>query len=257
MQHALDAAAAHALAKCRREGILSDLPLHEFSSRAEAEQFQLDALQALGGTFCGYKIGATSLEVQQLLSCREPIYAPIRREDVLTGGASFVIPAGFLGVECEYGFLMRQDFPPAGKTLSIDALRSCIAECFTALELVGRRVAPGVPLNEMSAIADFSLDVAVVRGGSIPDWETRDLAAMPVRAILDRRPVGEGNGSVVLGHPLNALLWLAQALHQRGSKLRAGDMIATGACCGIIKVGPGQAFAGCFADFPPLEIRFV
>jgi 2-keto-4-pentenoate hydratase len=176
---------------------------------------------------------------------------------VLNGGASFVIPAGFLGVECEYGFLMGQDFPQAGEALTVDALRPCIAECFMALELVGRRVTPGVPLNEMSAIADFSLDVGVVRGGSIPDWDTRDLAAMPVRASVDHRPVGEGNGSVVLGHPVNSLLWLAQALYRRGSKLRAGDMIATGACCGITRVGPGQTFAGCFADFPPLEIRFV
>jgi 2-keto-4-pentenoate hydratase len=257
MKHALDAAAPLTLAKCRREGILSDLPLHEFSSRAQAEHFQSDALQALGGAFCGYKIGATSLDVQQLLSCREPIYAPIRREDVLAGGASFVIPAGLLGVECEYGFLIGQDFPGAGEALTIDALRSRIAGCFMALELVGRRVVPGIPLNEMSVIADFGLDVAAVRGGSIPDWETRDLAATPVRAVLDGRPVAEGNGAMVLGHPLNALLWLADALHRRGTKLRAGEMIVTGACCGITKVAAGETFAGCFADFPPLEVQFV
>jgi 2-keto-4-pentenoate hydratase len=257
MKHVLDAAAPLTLAKSRREGILSDLPLHEFSSRAQAEQFQSDALHALGGTFCGYKIGATSLEVQQLLSCREPIYAPIRREDVLAAGASFMIPAGLLGVECEYGFLMGQDFPGAGEALTIDALRSGIAGCFMALELVGRRVVAGVPLNEMSAIADFGLDVAAVCGASIPDWETRDLAAMPVRAVLNGRPVAEGNGAMVLGHPLNALLWLADALHQRGTKLRAGEMIVTGACCGITKVAAGETFAGCFADFPPLEIQLV
>jgi 2-keto-4-pentenoate hydratase len=257
MKPALDTAAALTLAECRRDGILSDLPLHEFSSRAEAEHFQLDALKALGGTFCGYKIGATSREVQRVLSCGEPIYAPIRRDDLLAGGASFMIPAGFLGAECEYGFEMGRDFPRADETLNVDALRSGIAECFVALELVGRRVVPGVPLNEMSAIADYSLDVAVVRGEAIPNWEGRDLAAMQVRAVIDGRSVSEGNGSMVLGHPLNALLWLAQALHQRGQLLRTGDMIVTGACCGITKVAAGQTFAGCFADFPPLEIQFV
>jgi 2-keto-4-pentenoate hydratase len=257
MKHALDSAAPLLLAKCRREGILADLPLHEFSSRAEAEQFQFDAMKALAGTFCGYKIGATSLEIQQLLSCREPIYAPIRREDVLAGGATFIIPAGLLGVECEYGFLMGEDFPAAREALNIAVLRSRIAECFMALELVGRRVVAGVPLNEVSAITDFGLDVAVVHGASIPNWEARDLAAMPVRAVLDGRPVAEGNGAMVLGHPLNALLWLAEALQQRENKLRAGDMILTGACCGITKVAAGQMFAGCFSDFPPLQIQFV
>jgi 2-keto-4-pentenoate hydratase len=80
---------------------------------------------------------------------------------------------------------------------------------------------------------------------------------MPVRALLDGRMVAEGTGSMVLGHPLNALSWLAEALRQRGVGLRAGDVVLTGACCGITKVAPGQTFAGCFGDFPPLEMHFI
>jgi 2-keto-4-pentenoate hydratase len=169
MKPALDEAARLELAQCRREGTLCELALHELPSREQAEQFQLDAVEALGGTVCGYKIGATSRQVQQLLSCREPIYAPIRREDVLAPAASFMVPAGLMGVECEFGFLLAQDFPTAVGAPTVDALRSSIAECFMALELVGRRVVAGVPLNEVSAIADFGLDVAAVRGAPIPD----------------------------------------------------------------------------------------
>ena len=44
----------------------------------------------------------------------------------------------------------------------------------------------------MSSIADFALDVAVVGGQSIPDWYCRDLAAMPVRAVLDGVTVATG-----------------------------------------------------------------
>ena len=124
----------------------------------------MDALQALGGTFCGYKIGATSLEVQQLLSCREPIYAPIRREDVLAAGASFVIPAGLLGVECEYGFLMGQDFPGAGEALTIDALRSCIAGCFMALAHSGRMKYGGF---DADALRKAALEVDLPEGGTM------------------------------------------------------------------------------------------
>jgi 2-keto-4-pentenoate hydratase len=176
---------------------------------------------------------------------------------VLASGATFRIPAGLLGVECEFGFRMGRDFPVPGETPEMGGLRSALAECFAALELVGRRVASDVPLNEVSAIADFSLHVAAVRGPPIPDWDRRDLAARPVRAMLDGATVASGTGAVVLGHPLNALLWLATALGRRGDRLRTGDIVLTGTCTGITKVAPGQVFAGWFGDLPPVQVRLA
>jgi 2-keto-4-pentenoate hydratase len=211
----LDSTAPAALAACRHAGTLSRVRLQDIASRAEAEAFQAAAVEALDGEPCGYKIGATSSEVQQLLKCREPIYAPLLREDVLANGATFPVPAGLLGIECEFGFVMRREFPAANEMADVAGIRSAIAECFMGLELVGRRVAPDVPLNEVTAIADFSLDVAVVRGALIPDWERHDLAALPVRAVLDGVAMASGTGAVVLGHPLNSLLWLAAALSKR------------------------------------------
>lgn len=253
----LDAGAPAALAECRRAGTVSRLPLHKLASRTDAAGFQAAAVRALGGVPCGHKIGATSLGVQKLLNCRQPIHAPILRQDVLASGATFRIPAGLLGVECEFGFLMGDDFPTSTEMPNIIALRSAVAECFVALELVGRRVVADVPLNEVSSIADFALDVAVVRGETIPDWDRQDLAAMPVRAVLDGVTVVSGSGAMVLGHPLNALLWLAEALHVHGDRLRSGEIILTGTCTGITKVAPGQAFAGRFSDFSPVQVHFA
>ena len=257
MERVLDVPAPVSLAEARRAGTTLDLLLHKLAGRSEAEAFQAAAVRALGGELCGYKIGATSTEVQQLLKCEEPIYAPILHADVLASGATFRIPPGLLGVECEFGFLMGRDFPASAEVTNIAALPAAVAECFVALELVGRRVVADVPLNEASAIADFSLNVAVVRGGPIPDWERGDLAAIPVRAVLDGATVASGAGAVVLGHPLNALLWLAQALRKRGGLLRRGDIVVTGTCTGITKVSRGQAFAGCFADFPPVQVHLA
>jgi 2-keto-4-pentenoate hydratase len=253
----LDAGTPATLAACRRAGTVSHLPLHKLASRAEAAAFQAAALRALGGVACGHKIGATSLEVQKLLNCRQPIHAPILRQDVLASGATFRIPAGLLGVECEFGFVMGDDFPRSTEMPDMLALRSAVAECFVALELVGRRLVAGVPLNEVSAIADFALDVAVVRGETIPDWDRQDLAAMPVRAVLDGVTVASGSGAMVLGHPLNALLWLAEALHAGGDRLRSGEIVLTGTCTGITKVAPGQTFAGCFSDVSPVRLHFA
>jgi 2-keto-4-pentenoate hydratase len=253
----LDADAALALADCRRAGTASRIPLHELTNRAAAEAFQTAAVTALGGNRCGYKIGATSGEVQRLLNCREPIAAPIRREDMLGSGASFRIPAGLLGVECEFGFVLARDFPVSDDPLDVARLRSAIGECFVGLEVVGRRVTGDVPLNEATAIADYSLDVAVVRGAPIPNWQGLDIAALPVRAVVDGATFARGTGAMVLGHPLNALLWLATALRRRGERLRAGEIVFTGTCTGITKVAAGQVFQGQFADYPAVEIRLT
>jgi 2-keto-4-pentenoate hydratase len=253
----LDLAAPAALATCRRAGTLARVPLQDIAGRAEAEAFQAQAIRALGGEPCGYKIGATNSEVQQLLTCREPICAPLLREHVLASGATFPVPAGLMGIECEFGFVMARDFPAANEEADIAAARSAVAECFVGLELVGRRGAAEGPLNEITAIADFSLDVAVVRGVPIPDWERHDLAAMPVRAVVDSATLASGTGAAVLGHPLNSLVWLAAALSKRGQRLRKGEIILTGTCTGITKVTAGQLFQGRFADFPAVEVRLA
>src|SRR5262249_2087985 len=145
---------------------------------------------------------------QRLLNCREPIRAPILREDVLPNGAVLRIPSGLLGIECEFGFRMARDFPASGEIPTLVRLRSAIADCFAMLEVVGRRVTDEVPLNEISAIADYALAVAVVQGGSIPGWNDRDLSTLPVCAVVDGITIARGSGRVVLGHPLEALLWL-------------------------------------------------
>ncbi len=253
----LDGDAPLLIAQCRRAGTLARVALDEIGGRADAEAFQAAAVTALGGERCGYKIGATSAEVQQFLGCREPIEAPIVREDVLASGACFRIPPGFLGIECEFAFRMARDFPGPGEAPDLAALRSAVGACHAALELVGRRVSAEVPLNETTAIADFSLDVAVVTGTAIPDWQRRDLTAVPVRAVVDGVTLASGTGAVVLGHPLNALLWLATALGKRGERLKAGELVLTGTCTGIAKVAPGQNFAGHFADLPPVEVRLA
>jgi 2-keto-4-pentenoate hydratase len=254
MEQMLAGSGPATLARCRRGGTVAKLPLDKLASRAEAQAFQAAVIDALCGVPCGYKIGATSPAVQQLLSCREPIYSPVLSEDVLAGGSTFRIPQGFLGVECEFGFVMARDFPASDEAPDAASLRSAIAECFIGLELVGRRLSDDVPLNETSAIADFGLDVAVIRGEPIPDWTRCDLAAMLVRAVLDGITVVTGTGAAVLGHPLNALLWLAKSLQRHGGGLRRGDIIMTGTCTGITKVAPGQTFAGRFADFLPVHV---
>ena len=45
---------------------------------------------------------------------------------------------------------------------------------------------------------------------------------------MNGREIGNGNGSDVMGHPLNALAWLAGKLADAGTPLRRGMIVMTG-----------------------------
>ena len=48
------------------------------------------------------------------------------------------------------------------------------------------------------------------------------------RAVINGVEAGRGSGADVLGHPHNALAWLANHLAAEGKALRAGEIVLTG-----------------------------
>jgi 2-keto-4-pentenoate hydratase len=239
---------AATLAACRTAGTLAHLPLHELLSADDAEKVQAQAVRALGWTHRGYKVGATNLTVQQALACTEPVAAPVFGERELANGAAFALPPGVLGVECEYAFEIGRHYPAADGVLDLASLSEAVAECRAAIEVVGRRLEPDIPLNHKSVVADFGINVAFALGGAIPGWREGALLELPVTTLVDARVVAEGNGHLVLGNPLESLLWLARRLADRGAHLRAGEVVLTGTCTGITPVASGQTFEARFGD---------
>ena len=59
-------------------------------------------------------------------------------------------------------------------------------------------------------------------------WREIDLASVLGWMRINGEEVGRGHGRDILGHPLEALAWLANRLNDRGARLRAGEFVLLG-----------------------------
>ena len=69
--------------------------------------------------------------------------------------------------------------------------------------------------------------------------------------------VAKGNSSAVLGHPLNAVSWLARKVEGFGVRLRKGDVILPGTATRAIDISSGDHFVADFAGLGSVTLDFT
>ena len=72
------------------------------------------------------------------------------------------------------------------------------------------------------------------------DWQGLDLVNATGSMTINGQPAGEGKGGDVLGHPLDALAWLANTLAARGKSLSTGNIVMTGSIVSTKFLNPGD-----------------
>ena len=76
-----------------------------------------------------------------------------------------------------------------------------------------------------------------------------DLREIQMRMTIDGETAATGTGAACLGNPLNAAVWLADVMCERGTPLRAGECLMTGSLGPMRPIRPG---AEVFADLSAL-----
>jgi 2-keto-4-pentenoate hydratase len=74
----------------------------------------------------------------------------------------------------------------------------------------------------------------------VPRAGAPDLLKVTGRAIINGKEVGRGTGADVLGHPHNALAWLANHLAAEGRGLHAGQIVLTGSLVKTVWLDAGD-----------------
>ena len=177
----------------------------------------------------GYKLGCTTPVMQELLGLHAPVYGGVRAGDVHPDGTA--LPAnGFIapGIECEIAVRLGGDLDARSRAPTREEAAAAIAEVMPAIEIVDNRYGDWSALGTPTLIADDFFQAACVLGAPAAGRDPMTLDAATGRTLIDGAETGRGRGADVLGHPLDAVCWLAGALGTQGTILRAGALIMTG-----------------------------
>ena len=163
----------------------------------------------------------------------------IHRSPATLPGAAF----HHLGAEAEIAVRMGRDLDARDAPYDRDSVGDAVAAVMPSIELIDDRNAVYGNFDARLLIAVNSLNAGCVLGPETIDWRGLDLEALAGRMIVNGKVIGEGHGRDVLGHPLNAVAWLANNLLERGRQLRAGDIISTGSVVQTRFLSPGDTMA--------------
>lgn len=224
--------------------------------RVQSEVHQLLAPEL--GPIVGYKIGCTSQVMQEYLAIPHPCAGGVHarrahRSGVVLKAADFVR----VGVECEIAVRLEKDLPPAAAPFTSESVAGSI-ECYLpAIEIVDDRYLRWETLGAPTLIADDFFAAGIVLGAPVARSAVPDLIDVAGRAMINGQETGRGTGADVLGHPHNALAWLANHLASRGTGLRAGEIVMTGSLVKTVWLAAGDEATMHFSRLGSVQVSFA
>jgi 2-keto-4-pentenoate hydratase len=230
MDKILKAAKAIALAR-RNRAPLAEL---EVPPADEAEGYQIqralhDLLLPHVGPLVGYKIGCTSQVMQDYIGIPHPCGGGVFQKGVHDSGISLAASDYVrVGVECEIAVRLKRDLSPGEAPFTAEWVGEAVEAYHPAIEIVDDRYVKWETMGAPTLIADDFFAAGCVLGPPVERSAVADLRAVKGRALVNAEEAGQGTGADVLGHPHNALAWLANHLAAESKGLHAGQLVLTG-----------------------------
>lgn len=231
--------------------------------RTEDEAYGIqDAFVALRaqklGAVVGYKIALTSPQMRRFVGVDKPqagmmLASTLQRSPGRIRAADYVRPI----VEFELAVEIAETLPAADKPFSRSRVAHSVGAVMPALELADDRNADYTQLarHPLELIADNAWNEGAVLGEPVREWQGIDLAAVRAIAKINGKPVGEGRGADAMGHPFDAVAWLADHLASIGRGLLRGDVVITGSLVTTKAVTAGDFVEFSLGELGAVELR--
>ncbi len=211
-------------------------PLHAALRAAPLEDaYRIqDALHGLmgeagRGEIAGWKIALTSKAMQQMTGVDQPAAGAIFSTVVHPSPARIDLAAyHHLGVEFEVAVRLGGDLPGSCGPWTRASVADRVVAVLPAFELVEDGDADYKVLDAFTLIAQNTWNGGVVLGAPVTAWRGLDLEGAVTRCWVNDQPAGQGKTGDALGHPFEAVAWLANLLNRRDRMLGHGMIVMTG-----------------------------
>jgi 2-keto-4-pentenoate hydratase len=204
-----------------------DSGVEDLAAAYAVQRFLVELLNPRRIAPAGYKIGLTSVRMQQMCGVDTPLAGVVLADRVHESGVELSLSNyGHLGLEFEIGVQLQRDLPPSGAPFDTDDVVSAIGGICAAVEVVDDRSADYKSLDARSIISDNAWNAGAILGQFVAPWP--DLAEAGGIVRLNGTDIDQGMGRDVLGHPFVPLTWLANHLAAGGDGLKAGQIVLTG-----------------------------
>jgi 2-keto-4-pentenoate hydratase len=193
------------------------------------------------GEIAGWKIALTSKAMQQMTGVDQPAAGAIFSTVVHPSPARIDLTAyHHPGVEFEVAVRLAEDLPASGAPWTRASVAGRVAACMPAFELVEDGNADYKTLDAFTLVAQNAWNGGIVLGAPVTEWRGVDLESAVTRCWINDEPGGQGKTGDALGHPFEAVAWLANLLNRRGGMLQGGMVVMTGSSITTKFPAPGD-----------------
>jgi 2-keto-4-pentenoate hydratase len=208
-----------------------------------------------GEKLAGFKIGFTNLAVREKMGLPDSTYGYLMDSMVLKSGVrldmkELIAPK----IECEICFKLKS--PLKGKGLSMEQVIQATEGVCASFEICDARIKDWkCPYCDFFADNGFSARIVLTGNWRSPNGF--DFLNEKVVLTQDGRELAQGTGALAMGHPANAVAWLAAKLADRGKGLEAGQVVMTGTLTPILPIEKGSTYVASFSTLGDVKATFA
>ena len=207
----------------------SSRPANETEAYSVQDALHKLLINAGNGTVVGHKIGCTTPVMQSFLGINNPCAGGIFDSTTHELSGSFRFDRLLHpGVECEIAIRLNSNLIPEGAPYDRESVTSSVGSIMAAIEIVDDRWRDYKSVDTPTLIADDFFGAGCVLGPIVPDWTQINLPTIEGSMYINGISVGSGRGSDIMGHPFEALAWIANSFATRGKSLFKGEFVLLG-----------------------------
>ena len=192
----------------------------------------------------GFKAGATNKSMWKKLKAKKPFFSYLYEESTYQNKGKMPFQKNLIGAELEVAFKIKNEVFNFNKKITKSNVNKFIIGIAPAIEVVGfRQKLKAIDcLGRM--ISDFGLNVAFV-AGKLKKYSLKKITSTPT--VLTNKTAKKdypGNTKIVLGNPINSLIWLLNEIRKNNMVLSFDFWVTTGSSTPIIPIKKGDLFSG-------------